>query len=128
MGHVLHARAEPRDLAGHHAERQRYPPRHALAFPPSRHSPPGQASSFAKALGRFTREDPTFRRHLDPETSEVPAPLLATHACLQTIISGMGELHLQIYVERMRRESVLHALVASTAVHCWLAAGTVSRR
>lgn len=48
-------------------------------------------NNFSKAMSRFQREDPTFRVHVDDESSE-------------TIISGMGELHLDIYVERMRRE------------------------
>lgn len=48
-------------------------------------------SNFSKAIARFQREDPTFRVHVDDESQE-------------TIISGMGELHLEIYVERMRRE------------------------
>ena len=45
----------------------------------------------AKAVGRFTKEDPTFRSHVDPETGT-------------QVIQGMGELHLEVYVERMRRE------------------------
>eukprot|EP00002_Diphylleia_rotans_P035103 TRINITY_DN761_c0_g1_i1.p1 TRINITY_DN761_c0_g1~~TRINITY_DN761_c0_g1_i1.p1 ORF type:complete len:739 (-),score=181.82 TRINITY_DN761_c0_g1_i1:299-2515(-) len=48
-------------------------------------------NNFSKGLQKFTREDPTFRVHNDPESN-------------QTIISGMGELHLEIYAERLKRE------------------------
>ncbi|MDR0785341.1 MAG: elongation factor G [Treponema sp.] len=49
------------------------------------------ADQMAKALGRFTKEDPTFQTFVDPESN-------------QTIIKGMGELHLDVYITRMLRE------------------------
>jgi elongation factor G len=60
----------------------------SLAVQPKDHK---AQDNMGKALNRFSKEDPTFRTHVDRETGE-------------TIISGMGELHLEVYLERMRRE------------------------
>jgi elongation factor G len=59
--------------------------------------------NFSKALNRFTREDPTFRVHRDEESA-------------QTIASGMGELHLEIYMERIKREYGCEVVVGQPQV------------
>jgi len=57
----------------------------------------------AEALRKLAEEDPTFRVHTDPETG-------------QTIISGMGELHLEIIVDRLQREFKVNANVGRPQV------------
>jgi elongation factor G len=56
-----------------------------------------------QALGKISAEDPSFRVHTDPETA-------------QTIISGMGELHLEIIVDRLMREFKVDARVGKPQV------------
>jgi len=60
----------------------------SLAIAPAKSA---DRDKLSKALSRFVREDPTFHVHSDPESNE-------------TIISGVGELQLEVYVERIRRE------------------------
>ena len=61
------------------------------------------SNNFSKALQKFRKEDPTFRVYRDEESNE-------------TIIQGMGELHLEIYVERMKREFACEVIVGAPQV------------
>ncbi|MEO1999511.1 MAG: elongation factor G [Planctomycetaceae bacterium] len=61
------------------------------------------ADRMGKALDRFRREDPTFQVSTDGETG-------------QTIIAGMGQLHLDVYVERIRREYKCECIVGEPRV------------
>jgi elongation factor G len=60
-------------------------------------------NNFSKALQKFRKEDPTFRVYRDEESNE-------------TIIQGMGELHLEIYIERMKREFGCEVVVGQPQV------------
>ena len=60
-------------------------------------------TNFSKALNRFGKEDPTFRVRRDEESG-------------QTIIAGMGELHLEVYIERMKREYKVETIVGEPQV------------
>ena len=63
----------------------------------------GDQDKMTMALAKLAEEDPTFRTYTDPETN-------------QTIIAGMGELHLDIIVDRMRREFKVEANVGAPQV------------
>jgi elongation factor G len=59
--------------------------------------------NMSKAIQRFTKEDPTLRCEVDPESGE-------------TLLAGMGELHLEVYIERMKREYDAVVLVSPPQV------------
>jgi elongation factor G len=77
------------------------PPVISLAIQPTKMA---DRDKLAKALGRFMREDPTFHVRTDRETGE-------------TIIAGLGELHLEIYVERIKREYKCEVTVGAPKVN-----------
>jgi elongation factor G len=61
-------------------------------------------NNFAKALQKFTKEDPTLRVRVDDDTKE-------------TVLSGMGELHLEVYMERMNREYQVECITGEPNVN-----------
>lgn len=61
-------------------------------------------TGFSKALGKFTREDPTLRVSFDEKANE-------------SILSGMGELHLEIYIERLKREHNVECVTGNPSVN-----------
>lgn len=65
---------------------------------------PEDFAKLSKALNRFTKEDPTFRVYVDPESNE-------------TIMRGMGELHLEIYAQRIQREYKANVIVGQPKVN-----------
>lgn len=75
----------------------------SLAVKPKGHDN-ASLTGFNKAMTRFQKEDPTFRVTYDPESQE-------------TIMSGMGELHLEIYAERIKREYNCECVVGHPQVN-----------
>jgi elongation factor G len=91
--------SDPKDVIT--LERMEFPdPVIAVAVEPKTQA---DQEKLGMALGKLTKEDPSFRVHTDQESGE-------------TIISGMGELHLEIIVDRMRREFGVEANVGKPQV------------
>lgn len=73
----------------------------SLAVKPAQNQ---KLNAFGKALGKFAKEDPTLRMRVDPDSKE-------------TILSGMGELHLEVYIERLKREYDVECIVGQPSVN-----------